>query len=59
MSISRHQYQRSEDFLRVGQFLVDTYQPGIQHDNWLQPRWEYMHYHPALDETALDRIGLW
>ncbi len=59
MSISLSRYRRSEDFHRVGQFLVDTYRLGSRHDNWLQPRWEYMHYHPMLDESALDKIGLW
>jgi predicted N-acetyltransferase YhbS len=59
MGTAVHQYKRSLDFHRVGQFLVDTYQVGTHHENWLQPRWEYMHYHPDLDEAALGRIGLW
>ena len=59
MRLSRRPYNHSEDFQKVGQFLVETYRPGTQHDNWLQPRWEYMHYHPDLDESALARIGLW
>jgi len=59
MSISQRQYVHSQDFDRVGQFLVETYRDGIHHENWLQPRWEYMHYHPWIDESALDRIGLW
>jgi GNAT superfamily N-acetyltransferase len=46
----------------VGQFLIDTYRPGDRHDNWLQPRWEYMHYHPLFDEslkTAFSGTGVW
>jgi len=62
MSVSLRSYQHSADYDRVGQFLVDTYQPGDRHTNWLQPRWEYMHYHPQLDklgESALTKIGVW
>jgi GNAT superfamily N-acetyltransferase len=42
--------------------LVDTYKPGDRHDNWLQPRWEYMHYHPLLDDDlriAFSNSGVW
>lgn len=59
MNVLLHQYILSKDFQRIGRFLIETYRPGVHHDNWLQPRWEYMHYHPMLDESALDRIGLW
>ena len=47
------------DFELVSDFLIQHYQPGNQDGNWLQPAWEYMHSHPALDETALERIGIW
>ncbi|HEY31912.1 MAG TPA: GNAT family N-acetyltransferase [Dehalococcoidia bacterium] len=62
MSVRLRNYQHPADFDHVGQFLVDTYQPGYRHDNWLQPRWEYMHYHPELDKlgkSALAKIGVW
>ena len=62
MGVRLRNYQHPTDFDRVGQFLIDTYQPGDQHANWLQPRWEYMHYHPLLDElgeSALAKIGVW
>jgi GNAT superfamily N-acetyltransferase len=59
MNITRHQYDRDTDYDRVNQFLLDTYKPGKYHDNWLQPRWEYMHYHPSLDKKALNKIGIW
>lgn len=42
--------------------MIDTYRPGDRHDNWLQPRWEYMHYHPLFDEslnTAFANTGVW
>ncbi len=59
MSIKIRPYKRLEDFKTIGQFLLDTYRPGEKPGNWLQPAWEYMHYHPELDESALDKIGVW
>jgi len=59
MSITVRPYKYPEDFCLVGQFLVETYQAEGRHRNWLQPRWEYMHYHPLLDESSLDKIGIW
>ncbi len=52
-------YKRSEDFESIGNFLVKIYQPGKKPGNWLQPRWEYMHFHPYLNEAELDKIGVW
>ena len=59
MNVTLHHYECSDDFSRIGQFLIDTYQPGIYHDNWLQPRWEYMHFHPDLKVSSLNTIGIW
>ena len=42
--------------------MIDTYRQGGRHDNWLQPRWEYMHYHPLFDESlriAFSSTGGW
>ena len=58
MGITRRQY-RSADFKLVSDFLIAHFQPGNQDGNWLQPAWEYMHSHPALDESSLDKIGIW
>lgn len=52
------QYQGLEDFIRVGDFLIDTYREE-RTPNWLQARWEYMHFHPALDLFNLRRTGIW
>jgi GNAT superfamily N-acetyltransferase len=52
-------YGRAGDFDAVGDFLVRTYSTGGPHQNWIQPRWEYMHFHPYLDEASLARIGIW
>ena len=47
------------DFKLVSDFLIANFQPGNRDGNWLQPAWEYMHSHPCLDESSLDRIGIW
>ncbi len=57
MSIQSRPYDRKRDFERVGKFLVDTY--AVPQGNWLEPRWEYMHFHPVLDSASLHKIGVW
>jgi predicted N-acetyltransferase YhbS len=59
MTVRMRQYRYPKDFELVSDFLVQHYQPDNRDGNWLQPTWEYMHSHPALDESALDRIGIW
>ncbi len=51
-------YDRKHDYERVGDFLIETYQPGEVFYNWLQPRWEYMHYHTLVNEINLEKIGI-
>jgi predicted N-acetyltransferase YhbS len=58
MSIEIRHYDNLADFDRVGQFLMDTYQRGDFFLNWLQPRWEYMHFHPLIKELDLSKIGI-
>jgi len=59
MSISFRRYQYIEDYQRVSAFLINHYQPGNRDGNWLEPAWEYMHGHPAMQAEFLDRIGIW
>jgi predicted N-acetyltransferase YhbS len=59
MSIAFRHYNGLGDFDRIGEFLVENYQPGNRDGNWLQPTWEYMHTHPNLDEASLATIGIW
>ena len=59
MTITFRNYGQPGDFDLVGQFLVRHYQPDNRDGNWLQPTWEYMHFHPLLDEDSLSRIGIW
>ena len=51
-------YHHEQDFDRVGDFLIETYQSGDTITNWLQPRWEYMHFHPNIKEVNLELIGV-
>ena len=58
MSITLRRYN-SADFKLVSDFLIANYLPGNRDGNWLQPAWEYMHSHPNLDDSSLDKIGIW
>jgi predicted N-acetyltransferase YhbS len=59
MDITYRQYLSTDDFKLVSDFLIANFQPGNKDGNWLQPAWEYMHSHPGLDESSLDRIRIW
>lgn len=59
MTMKFRNYQGEEDFYRISRFLTEIYDPEDRYGNWLQPRWEYMHFHPCLDERKLDHIGIW
>ncbi len=59
MSITFRHYGDTGDFDRIGDFLIENHCPGNQDGNWLQPAWEYMHSHPALDTSCLPRIRIW
>ena len=59
MPISVRSYDRKNDYQRVSEFLITHHQPGNLDGNWLEPTWEYMHGHPYLDQSALERIGIW
>ena len=52
-------YDHDSDYDNVGDFLVRTYSTTGAHINWLQPRWEYMHYHPYIERVDLNSIGVW
>lgn len=59
MSVSFRTYQGPEDYQRISAFLIEHYQPSNRDGNWLEPAWEYMHGHPALQPQFLNRIGIW
>ncbi len=59
MSISLRHYTHPEDYKRVDDFLIEHAQPGNADGNWVEPTWEYMHSHPMLDSSTLDKFGIW
>ena len=61
MSIRKRCYRHPGDVEPIGGFLFRTYPVTRDgpHRNWLQPRWEYAHYHPWLDTEHLDRWAVW
>ena len=59
MGITFRPYNDKSDYERVGQFLIMTYRTTGNHINWLQPRWEYMHFHPLVRGVDLSPIGIW
>jgi GNAT superfamily N-acetyltransferase len=59
VDITHRQYCSPDDFKLVGDFLITNFRPWNKDGNWLQPTWEYMHSHPYLDESSLDKIRIW
>ena len=59
MNIQFRGYSGADDYQRIDDFLIRHHRPGNTDGNWLQPMWEYMHFHPLLDSESLDRIGIW
>jgi predicted N-acetyltransferase YhbS len=51
-------YDHQSDYESVGNFLIDIYRPSRGLRTWLQPRWEYMHYHSLSEGLPLERIGV-
>lgn len=49
----------STDFFKVRDFLKRIYIPGYPYGNWLWNRWEWMFSLTYLDETQLEKIGVW
>lgn len=63
MTATFHTYDHAVDFERISKFLTANYYdpktPQNRHINWLQPRWEYMNFHPLIWEVNRERIGVW
>ncbi len=59
MTTQCHPYHHTIDYQRVSEFLIAHHQPGNRDGNWLEPAWEYMHFHPALEDACLGKIGIW
>ena len=52
-------YSGQDNYVRIDEFLIEYHQPNNAHGNWLEPMWEYMHFHPYLDHASLGKIGIW
>jgi GNAT superfamily N-acetyltransferase len=59
MSIKFRHYNGLDDYKRIDAFLIEHYQPDNADGNWIEPAWEYMYHHPALDSSLLGKIGIW
>jgi GNAT superfamily N-acetyltransferase len=59
LNITIRSYNHGEDYQRVGDFLIAHHEPGNRDGNWIEPAWEYMHFHPALDPSNMSRFGIW
>lgn len=59
MTIKFRQYKNPDDYKRVDDFLIQSYQPDNADRNWIEPAWEYMHGHPYLDSSSLGKIRIW
>jgi len=61
VSAKQRPYRFPEDLEAVGRLLVRSYRTEGPHRNWLQPRWEHMHFHSLLDERELElgRCAVW
>jgi ribosomal protein S18 acetylase RimI-like enzyme len=51
-------YNRDFDYEKVDRFLVEIYRPEPFLSSWLQPRWEYMHYHSLSVGLPFERFGV-
>jgi len=63
MGIKHRHYDHTTDYEAVSKFLIRSHRTttGGPHRNWLEPRWEYMHHHPAIfdQQESLSRCGIW
>jgi len=59
MTTSLRSYNHAQDYQQVSEFLIRHHQTGNVDGNWLEPMWEYMHFHPALEPEHLEKIGIW
>ena len=59
MTVQFRYFNGQTDYGRIGDFLINHHRPGNADGNWLEPMWEYMHHHSALDHSSLGRIGIW
>lgn len=49
----------NNDYEKVRNFLIELSGEERLHINWNWARWEWMYFHPELDKSLLEKIGLW
>ena len=59
MSITFRNYTHATDYKAVSEFLIRHYQTDNQDGNWIEPAWEYAHFHGMLDSANLGKFGIW
>jgi len=59
MSVKLRHYNRKTDIKRIGEFLVEHYQPENRDGNFFLPAWEYALTHPYFKDELLDTFGVW
>lgn len=59
MTIQFRHYESPADYQRISDFLIEHYEEGNHDGNWIEPAWEYMHFHSYLDAAVLGKIGIW
>lgn len=59
MNITFRKYNHADDYQLVSELLIRHYRTGNLDGNWIEPMWEYMHFHPALEPSHLGRNGVW
>jgi GNAT superfamily N-acetyltransferase len=59
MCLKLRNYIHPDDYKKISEFLIAHYKPGHSDGNWIEPIWEYMHGHPYLDLSSLEKIGVW
>lgn len=60
MSIQLRNYSGKKDFEAICDFLTTNYEPDNADGNWLEPRWEYMHFRSdIISKIDTGKIGIW
>ena len=58
MTVETRPYDPAHDYEPVSRFFIDVYEPSDRLLNWMQPRWEYMHFHTMSIGLPFDRCGV-
>src|SRR6056297_2864434 len=59
MSLKFRNYDSKKDYNKINNFLIRTFNDYFHINNWMQPRWEYMNYHPYIKKLDITKIGIW